>query len=49
VFLALCICKLGAAAVSSSMDAVQPQVIVMILQQVWCTAGYTAVPGEGTG
>lgn len=34
LFLAFAICKLGAQAVSSSMDAVQPKIMLMILQQV---------------
>ncbi|WIA07912.1 hypothetical protein OEZ85_007391 [Tetradesmus obliquus] len=35
VFLALAVCKLGVEGVSASMDAVQPKVMLMILQQVW--------------
>eukprot|EP00879_Flechtneria_rotunda_P019331 GHRR01020303.1.p1 GENE.GHRR01020303.1~~GHRR01020303.1.p1 ORF type:complete len:890 (+),score=314.69 GHRR01020303.1:664-3333(+) len=35
VFVSLAICKLGVAAVSSTMDAVQPKIMLMILQQVW--------------
>jgi hypothetical protein len=35
VFLALAVCKLGVEGVSSSMDAVQPKIMLMILQQVW--------------
>lgn len=35
LFLAFAICKIGAQAVSSSMDAVQPKIMLMILQQVW--------------
>lgn len=35
LFLAFAICKIGVEAVSSSMDAVQPKIILMILQQVW--------------
>jgi hypothetical protein len=34
VFLSLAICKLGVEGVSSSMDAVQPKIMLMILQQV---------------
>lgn len=34
VFLALAVCKLGVEGVSASMDAVQPKVMLMILQQV---------------
>lgn len=34
LFLAFAICKIGVEAVSSSMDAVQPKIILMILQQV---------------
>lgn len=34
MFLAFAICKVGVEAVSSSMDAVQPKIMLMILQQV---------------
>lgn len=34
LFLAFALCKLGVEATSSSMDAVQPKIMLMILQQV---------------
>lgn len=34
LFMAFAMCKLGVEAVSSSMDAVQPKILLMILQQV---------------
>jgi hypothetical protein len=34
LFLAFAVCKLGVEATSSSMDAVQPKIMLMILQQV---------------
>jgi hypothetical protein len=43
LFLAFAVCKLGVEATSSSMDAVQPKIMLMILQQVrsvWIGGGF---------
>jgi hypothetical protein len=45
LFLAFAICKVGAQAVSSSMDAVQPKIMLMILQQVGGQVGWAGRDG----